>query len=210
MTVTIHTGGPSIAGSNPINADVVLEARPTSSATSTAGRPPMSTGGDRATGGDRHGARDRAVRQRADRAAHAAARATRARARSPRSSATTRPPAPASSRSACCGTLSLLASLGDLAPAEAIACATGNTARVYRLNRGLIAEGREADLVVCDAPIGSVGGDALGRADRRRPAWHLDGAGGRQAAGRPQPQHAAGRRARPRCVKGQGPGGGGH
>jgi cytosine/adenosine deaminase-related metal-dependent hydrolase len=26
---------------------------------------------------------------------------------------------------------------------------------------GLIAEGREADLVVCDAPIGSVGGDAL-------------------------------------------------
>ncbi len=28
MTVTIHTGGPSIAGSSPINADVVLEARP--------------------------------------------------------------------------------------------------------------------------------------------------------------------------------------
>src|SRR5439155_18996912 len=28
MTVTIHTGGPSIAGSNPINADVVLEASP--------------------------------------------------------------------------------------------------------------------------------------------------------------------------------------
>ena len=60
-------------------------------------------------------------------------------------------------------TLSLLAWLGDLAPAEAIACATGNTARVYRLNRGLIAEGREADLVVCDAPIGSVAADALPR-----------------------------------------------
>src|SRR6266480_2735645 len=28
MTVTIHTGGPSIAGSNPISADVVLEANP--------------------------------------------------------------------------------------------------------------------------------------------------------------------------------------
>ena len=28
MTVTIHTGGPSIAGSNPITAEVVLEARP--------------------------------------------------------------------------------------------------------------------------------------------------------------------------------------
>jgi enamidase len=39
--------------------------------------------------------------------------------------------------------------------------ATGNTARVYKLNRGLIAEGREADLVVMDAPLGSVGKDAL-------------------------------------------------
>src|SRR2546423_11921535 len=28
MTVTIHTGGPSIAGSSPIDADVVLEAQP--------------------------------------------------------------------------------------------------------------------------------------------------------------------------------------
>src|SRR5437867_10611164 len=45
-------------------------------------------------------------------------------------------------------TLSLLAALGGLPPAEAVACATGNTARVYRLNRGLVAEGREADLVV--------------------------------------------------------------
>jgi enamidase len=40
MTVTIHTGGPSIAGSNPISAEVVLEADPTWSATSTAARPP--------------------------------------------------------------------------------------------------------------------------------------------------------------------------
>src|SRR4029079_3277144 len=59
-------------------------------------------------------------------------------------------------------TLSLLAGLGGLPPAEAVACATGNTARVYRLNRGLIAEGREADLVVCDAPVGSVAREAAG------------------------------------------------
>ena len=39
MTVTIHTGGPSIAGSNAINGEVVLEADPTWSATSMAGRP---------------------------------------------------------------------------------------------------------------------------------------------------------------------------
>ena len=39
--------------------------------------------------------------------------------------------------------------------------ATGNTARVYKLNRGFVANGREADFVVMDAPIGSVGKDAL-------------------------------------------------
>src|SRR5205814_8560824 len=58
-------------------------------------------------------------------------------------------------------TLSLLAAVGGLPPAEAVACATGNTARVYRLGRGTLAEGREADLVICDAPIGGGGRDAL-------------------------------------------------
>ena len=58
-------------------------------------------------------------------------------------------------------TLSLLAALGGLPPADAIACATGNTARVYKLDAGLIAAGRAADLVICDAPIGSVARDAL-------------------------------------------------
>ena len=39
--------------------------------------------------------------------------------------------------------------------------ATGNTARVHKLPRGTIAEGMEADLVIMDAPMGSVGEDAL-------------------------------------------------
>ena len=39
--------------------------------------------------------------------------------------------------------------------------ATGNTARLYKLNRGIIAKGMEADLVIMDAPMGSVGDDAL-------------------------------------------------
>ncbi len=54
-----------------------------------------------------------------------------------------------------------LASLTPLRAEEAICMATGNTARIYKLNRGIIEEGREADLVVMDAPIGSVGEDAL-------------------------------------------------
>jgi enamidase len=39
--------------------------------------------------------------------------------------------------------------------------ATGNTARVHKLPRGVIAEGKEADLVVMDTPMGSIGADAL-------------------------------------------------
>jgi len=57
--------------------------------------------------------------------------------------------------------MNLLASLTPIRPEEAVCMATGNTARVHKLNRGIIAEGREADLVVTDAPMGSVGDDAL-------------------------------------------------
>jgi enamidase len=56
-----------------------------------------------------------------------------------------------------------LASLGDLPAAEAIALATGNNARAFRLTgaTGTIAVGAPADLVVCDAPAASLARDAL-------------------------------------------------
>ncbi len=57
--------------------------------------------------------------------------------------------------------VNLLASLAPVSPEEAICMATGNTARVFKLNRGFLAEGREADIVIMDAPMGSVGEDAL-------------------------------------------------
>jgi enamidase len=57
--------------------------------------------------------------------------------------------------------LNLLASLTPIKPEEALCMATGNTARVHKLNSGIIAEGREADLVIMDTPMGSVGEDAL-------------------------------------------------
>ena len=59
-------------------------------------------------------------------------------------------------------TINLIAAVGGVSAPEAIAMATGNTAKVYKLNRGQIKEGYEADLVVMDAPMGSVGADALG------------------------------------------------
>ena len=58
-------------------------------------------------------------------------------------------------------TIAWVASLDGIAPATAVAMATGNTARLHRLNRGVIAPGREADLVILDAPIGSAASDAL-------------------------------------------------
>ena len=58
-------------------------------------------------------------------------------------------------------TLNLLASLGGVPPELALCLATGNTARLFGLNRGLIALGKEADLVFMDASMGSVGKDLL-------------------------------------------------
>jgi enamidase len=55
-----------------------------------------------------------------------------------------------------------VASLGGLAPAEAVALATGANARAFRLSTGTIALGQPADLVVCDAPAGSAASDAFG------------------------------------------------
>ena len=54
-----------------------------------------------------------------------------------------------------------VASLGGVEAGAALAMATGNPAQAFGLNRGLIDPGREADLTVMDAPMGSHGTDAL-------------------------------------------------
>jgi enamidase len=61
--------------------------------------------------------------------------------------------------------ISHLASLADIKAEEAICMATGNTSRVHKLDRGMIAAGMAADLVIMDAPMGSVGADALAAID---------------------------------------------
>ena len=58
-------------------------------------------------------------------------------------------------------TISHLASLGGIAPEAAVAAATGNNARVYRLNSGILAPGKDADVVVIDACEGGSQSDAL-------------------------------------------------
>jgi enamidase len=59
-------------------------------------------------------------------------------------------------------TVAELASLGGVPPEVAWAWASGTIARTYRLDGGIVAVGRSADLVVADAPWGSLASDALG------------------------------------------------
>jgi enamidase len=58
-------------------------------------------------------------------------------------------------------TMSHLASLANVAPELTVAMATGNNAKVYRLNNGVIAAGRDADVVLVDACLGGSQDDAL-------------------------------------------------
>jgi enamidase len=55
----------------------------------------------------------------------------------------------------------MAASLTAVKAEQALCMATGNTAKVYGLNTGFVREGLAADLVAMDAPMGSVGADAL-------------------------------------------------
>ena len=58
-------------------------------------------------------------------------------------------------------TMSHLAALAGVAPEIAVAMATGNNAKVYRLNSGLLAPGRDADIVLVDGCLGGSQNDAL-------------------------------------------------
>jgi imidazolonepropionase-like amidohydrolase len=84
-----------------------------------------------------------------------------------------------------------------------------NTARVYKLNVGVIAQGRQADLVICDAPTGSVARDAVSALS----AGDLPGISmvlidGKITIGRSRKTPPAARAAE--VVKGSGPSAGGH
>ncbi|MBN8959187.1 MAG: amidohydrolase family protein [Rhizobiales bacterium] len=58
-------------------------------------------------------------------------------------------------------TIAHLASLTEMAPEQAICAATGNNARVYRLDSGLLKAGAAADIVLLDAPDGGTQSSAL-------------------------------------------------
>ena len=208
MTVTIHTGGPSIAGSNPISAEVVLEADPHVVGHINGGTTSMS---EREI--DSLVATSMALEivhcGNGKTALHTLARATDARALG---RVILGNDAPSGTGVVPLGILRVLAhlvSLGGVAPETAIAMATGNTARVYRLPVGTIAPGREADCCIVDAPVGSVGRTAL----EALRAGDLFGISmvlidGQIRIGRSRNTPPAARAAE--VVKGHGPAGGGH
>ena len=208
MTVTIHTGGPSIAGSNPISAEVVLEANPDVVGHINGGTTSMTPAEI-----ERLVATEMALEivqcGNMKTALHTLRVATDARATHRIIIGNDAPSGTGVIPLGVLRTLSLLAGLGGMEPAQAIACATGNTARTYKLDTGMIAEGRAADLVICDAPTGSIARDALSALS----AGDLPGISmvlidGRITIGRSRNTPPAARAAE--VVKGQGPAGSGH
>jgi enamidase len=63
-------------------------------------------------------------------------------------------------------TIAELASLGRLSATDAIACATGNNARVLRRDEGILEVGRPADFALLQAPLGGVASEPLAAIER--------------------------------------------
>ncbi len=208
MIVTIHTGGPSIAGSSPISAEVVLEADPHVVGHVNGGTTSMS---EREI--DSLVATPMALEivhcGNGKTALHTLERAKEARALSRIIIGNDAPSGTGVVPLGILRVIAHLASLGGVSSEEAVCMATGNTARVYGLAVGVIAPGREADLCIVDAPIGSVGRTALeglGAGDLCGISMIL--IDGQVRIGRSRNTPPAARAAE--VVKGHGPAAGGH
>ncbi len=161
MTVTFHTGGPSIAGSNPIAADAVLEARPHIVGHVNGGTTPMSDA-DIARVIEQSDMAIEIVHCGNGRAAlHALAVATSVGGLGRVIIGNDAPSGTGVIPLGILRVMAHLASLGGVAPELAVAMATGNTARVHGLDVGVLAPGRAADIALVDAPVGSSAASAL-------------------------------------------------
>jgi enamidase len=58
-------------------------------------------------------------------------------------------------------TMAHLASLTEMSPEQAVCAASGNNAKVYRLDSGFLKAGSAADIVLLDAPDGGTQDSAL-------------------------------------------------
>jgi enamidase len=162
MRVMVHTGGASIPGSGIVGADFVVQVQP-----DVAGHV---NGGPTALPLDHverileeTSARLEIVHNGNVKAAGEVAALVARRGELPRLVIGT--DSPAGSGVQPLGMLravSWVASLGGVDAALAVAAATGNVAALHGLHTGIVEAGREADLLVMDAPLGSQADDALG------------------------------------------------
>ena len=162
MKVMVHTGGASIPGSGVIGADFVVEVQP-DVAGHTNGGPTALPLADVVTILEQTNARIEIVHNGNVKAAGEVVRLAADRNELQRVVIGT--DSPAGSGVQPLGILRVMswaASLGEIAPASAVAMATGNVARLHELNVGVLAVGREADFNLVDAPLGSQADDALG------------------------------------------------
>jgi enamidase len=158
---TIHTGGPSIPGSGLIDADVVLEADPDVIGHINGGHTALPLDQVRCLC-ERCGRAVEIVHNGNEFAALHAVRTTIGLGQADRIILGT--DSPAGSGVQPLGILRLLAflsSIGEIPTEQAFCFATGNTARIRRLNCGIVEIGRAADFVLMDRAQHSAGRDLL-------------------------------------------------
>jgi len=210
MVSTFHTGGPSIPGSSAIGADAVLEAKPDVAGHINGGTTSLSEVDiDKLVAGDDAIALELVQCGNGRTALYALRQAEDAGALGRIVLGNDAPSGTGVIPLGILRSLAHLASLGGVAPETVVAMATGNTARVHRLDTGVIEAGRAADLVIADAPIGSVGGTALeALANGDLPGVSLVLVDGVGLIGRSRNTPPANRMAE--VIKGAAVGGGGH
>ena len=161
MRVAMHTGGVSIPGSNAIGADLVCAIRP-DVASHVNGGPTRLPLADVERILDETDCLVEIVQCGNTLAAQEVARLVAARGLERRLIlGTDMPSGTGVIPLGMLRTIAWVSALGGITPERTVALATGNTARLHRLNRGVVAPGREADLAIVDAPIGSVASTAL-------------------------------------------------
>lgn len=162
MKVMVHTGGASIPGSGIIGADFVVAVRPDVAA-HTNGGPTALPLADVERILEETDARVEIVHNGNVKAAGEVAALVARRNELQRLVIGTDSPAGSGVQPlGMLRTVSFVAALGGVEPELAVAAATGNVATLHGLNVGVLEPGREADLLVVDAPLGSQADDALG------------------------------------------------
>jgi enamidase len=162
MKVMVHTGGASIPGSGVIGADFVVAVQP-DVAGHTNGGPTALPLADVERILNETSARIELVHNGNVKAAAEIARLVASHGELGRVVIGTDSPAGSGVQPlGILRVMSWIASLADIASEQAVAMATGNVAALHGLDTGTVAVGREADLLIVDAPQGSQASDALG------------------------------------------------